>query len=573
MKFDYIQDGTGFGTPISCENGQNSFDDAISESLLNSWRVRYGFFGEESGAAAGAPARGESSRGSSAGRATSPTVLPAYSVDSQALFFGVPYDAFGSSGGHNNTPCPNRHSAELETLGTFETPRDLPSPDQFTDVTCIVDPYACFAGFDGGCRVSYSGAWDWAKWTRLSERLTALHAEHDERRAPVLARLFDGDDSTTWSFRGAGRGEIHTFGDQNTGLRWCLERGGVRLYINADVDRPFNAGPDACGYAPVGQIAVGVIFGERLFRGGVSIFPIAEMVRSLLAELGFLVHSERLHRIDFQVTTDRISVSELRELERVGRVCSRSELNADFKRKTRGTTATDGTLYWGTKTGKVRMRVYDKYAEAQANKKEDGGDKFSFLLNSLGNDWLVEGRPLTRFEFEIKRGLLRDFNVETFDDLRRALPSIIDYLVDDWFRVLGPDYENSKKHGNTRRVKSLETWSIIASVFSSYARVFCSSTGPFLLVTRRKRERTGEALPDIAASEDFSARADAVYLMSLGFSFDEGRDVRELDLAGYLAIKADLFERRRASILRYIARKGGGFPRHRSFYDFSSATD
>lgn len=573
MKFDYIQDGTGFGTPISCENGQNFCDDAISESLLNSWRVRYGVFGEASGAAAGAPARTCCRRGgSTAGRAPRPTVLND-SIDDSKLFFGVPYDAFGSSGGHSNTPCSNRHTPELETFRGFDTPRDLPSPDQFQDVTCIVDPYACFAGFDGGCRVSYSGAWDWAKWERLSERLTALQAEHNERRAPVIAHLFDGDDSTTWSFRGAGRGEIHTFGDQNNGLRWCLERGGVRLYINADVDKPPHAGPDAFGYAPVGQIAIGVIFGERLFRGGVSLFPIAEMVRSMIGELGFLVRSERVHRIDFQVTTDRISVSELREFERVGRVCSRSDLNNDIKPKKRGVAPSDGTLYWGTSAGKVRLRVYDKLAEAQANKKEDGGDKFGFLLNSLGNDWLIEGRSLTRFEFELRRGILRDFEVETLDDLRRALPSIVDYLVDDWFRILGDDFENSKKHGNTRRVETLETWAIIASVFSSYARAFCSSEGPVLRVTRRKRERTGDALPDVRASEDFSARADAVYLMSLGYGIDEGRDVRELDLAGYLAIKAELFENRRDSIIRYIARKGGGFPRHRSFYDFSSATD
>lgn len=495
----------------------------------------------------GREARGSSSRG----------FFGQGSPVSSDLFFGVP--SFETMpGGYNKPPYPNRQNCELETFGSFETPRNLPSPEQFVDVTCICDPYACFAGFDGGCRATFAGAWNLDAWEAFSGYLATLEVEHNARREPVVCPLFEGQ---TWSFRGAGRGEIHTFGDQNKGLRWCLERGGVRLFFNVNIDD--------LGLAPSGEVAVGVIFGERLFRGGVSLFPIADMVRELLGQLGFIIKAERVQRVDFQVTTDRFSIDDVRKFEYEGLICSRGRYDDDKK----ADSFSRGTLYWGRTTSKVRLRIYDKYGEARATRTKDMGEKLRYILNALGNDWLVTLKPLTRVEFEIRRGLLREFNVETFDDLRRVLPSLIDYLVGDWFRILAPEAKNSKIYGNTRRAEVSSDWAIIANVFREYARVFSSSDEPAIRVTRRKRDRTSEGLPDPRASEDFAVRASAVYLMSRGYAIDEGRDVRQMTLRDFLLEMTSLYQNRRDGLVRYIERKGGGFPRFRSFYDFDYQRD
>jgi hypothetical protein len=61
--------------------------------------------------------------------------------------------------------------------------------------------------------------------------------------------------------------------------------------------------------------------------------------------------------------------------------------------------------------------------------------------------------------------------------------------------------------------------------------------------------------------------------MSRGYAIDEGRDVRQMTLRDFLLEMTALYQNRRDSLVRYIERKGGGFPRFRSFYDFDYQRD
>ena len=75
--------------------------------------------------------------------------------------------------------------------------------------------------------------------------------------------------------------------------------------------------------------------------------------------------------------------------------------------------------------GKIQARIYDKALE----------------LRRSGKDWLYDlwevsqDSQVWRVEFQLRREALKEFGIESFDDLLKASPSLWDYLTGKWLSV------------------------------------------------------------------------------------------------------------------------------------------
>jgi hypothetical protein len=105
----------------------------------------------------------------------------------------------------------------------------------------------------------------------------------------------------------------------------------------------------------------------------------------------------------------------------------------------------DGDRVSGFTLGKDRIvaRIYNKTLE----------------IRKSGKDWLLdrwgvgEGVTVYRIEIQYRREALKDFHIETFDDLLMASQALWDYAVNDWLSMRG----TGKKKARRDLVKFWET--------------------------------------------------------------------------------------------------------------------
>jgi hypothetical protein len=95
------------------------------------------------------------------------------------------------------------------------------------------------------------------------------------------------------------------------------------------------------------------------------------------------------------------------------------------------------TYYVGNKKSPIQLRIYNKGAEVQ----QKGGLKLWFLelwqRESPENIW--------RTEFEIKRPALREFGINSLDDLKEKQAGLWLYLTSQWFSLRLPDNEKAER--------------------------------------------------------------------------------------------------------------------------------
>jgi hypothetical protein len=75
--------------------------------------------------------------------------------------------------------------------------------------------------------------------------------------------------------------------------------------------------------------------------------------------------------------------------------------------------------------GDITARIYDKTLEIHRSRKD-----WLYDLWRVGQDARV-----WRVEFQLRRDALKDFGIETFDDLINSLQALWDYCVNEWLRV------------------------------------------------------------------------------------------------------------------------------------------
>jgi len=94
------------------------------------------------------------------------------------------------------------------------------------------------------------------------------------------------------------------------------------------------------------------------------------------------------------------------------------------------------TFYFGGKASPIQLRIYDKAKEVK-----QGGTKFWFL-----DIWGVdECRDVWRVEFQMRRPVLREFGINSIDDLLTKIGGLWQYLTTDWFTLRQLDSPNTSR--------------------------------------------------------------------------------------------------------------------------------
>jgi hypothetical protein len=126
----------------------------------------------------------------------------------------------------------------------------------------------------------------------------------------------------------------------------------------------------------------------------------------------------------------------------------------------------DGARYTGfaVGTGEVHLRVYDKGLKAG----KDGTWTMWSGVYAPGDEayTVPDGMVLARFEWQLRRKFLKRmetpdgrFPALTLAGFRKAAPTILEYLCDDWFSLRGP------ARGGKHERPMLATWKAITAGF------------------------------------------------------------------------------------------------------------
>jgi len=96
-----------------------------------------------------------------------------------------------------------------------------------------------------------------------------------------------------------------------------------------------------------------------------------------------------------------------------------------------------GTYYVGDKKSPIQLRMYNKGVEVQ----QKGGIKLWFL-----ELWKRESpEDIWRIEFQLRRPALKDFDINSLDDLKEKQAGVLRNLTSKWFSLRLPDNEKAER--------------------------------------------------------------------------------------------------------------------------------
>ena len=292
-----------------------------------------------------------------------------------------------------------------------------------------------WGGYDGGCEASFMGEWDEKHFEKLVERLDHARQAADDGKTALSYIKFGG---FIWLVRASGAG-IGFFK-----YKYVLESHGVKLYIHSN---PKNGIPPVC-----------VRFGfECLAR--TDLFNAVETLRKCLYDECFRIKEEKISRVDMQVMIP-VNISEFVSAMQAGpRVCTRCR--GGFQ------------MFASLKTGKIEtitihsenceLCIYDKHRQVMT---ADPVYYDTFCKVFLGDEMALVPKDLTRVEFRFKRGFLRRYGVENFDDLKKSAFALLEIASGDWFRIL----ERDKVRGSENEIADAPIWAHVRAAFKYYFR-------------------------------------------------------------------------------------------------------
>ena len=147
------------------------------------------------------------------------------------------------------------------------------------------------------------------------------------------------------------------------------------------------------------------------------------------------------------------------------------------------------TLLTGFTIGSnIQLCIYDKMKELLQGCDET---KMSLIFNDCLNGEIPD--DLTRVEFRLRREALKYLEINTVQDLLEKETALVDYLTDDWFRIL--DSEKKSKHGHEKRQQIHPLWQQVRDLFFEYFPGAGKERKPIERNgNRREIKCTGEAL-------------------------------------------------------------------------------
>ena len=185
---------------------------------------------------------------------------------------------------------------------------------------------------------------------------------------------------------------------------------------------------------------------RSLFLSSSSAEAAVDFVRTLLEENLGLIASEKVSRVDMCADFSGVSLT-LEDMTRFVTSAGRRDIHVVKKDQVSGFSFGNGSIV---------ARVYDKTSEIKKHKKD--------YMYELW-DGVEKGETVWRVEFQLRREMLNECSVESFDSFVDKSGSIWKYLTEDWLSMREFDNENT-----TRRTPT-EFWEKVQGVSSFKGKV------------------------------------------------------------------------------------------------------
>jgi hypothetical protein len=235
-------------------------------------------------------------------------------------------------------------------------------------------------------------------------------------------------------------------GGVKEGLRfkYHLEVGGVRVLIRHKTTKNYQS--------------IRVRFGAELFM--VNSAPANwRHILEFFDAIGFVLTEDCVSRVDFQVTSNCLTVEDfnfLADNDYVVTKLRKVKVIGDglgSKKKVESVTL-------GTGSSPAQFCFYDKWGQLHSGG-NFGTQKHVLMLGKMDDGWVNSDEPVTRVEIRVKRDGLKATGINSVDDLFGNEWAIINLMTQDWLRILN----EPKIDGKEYKQKNHPVWDKIRSLF------------------------------------------------------------------------------------------------------------
>jgi hypothetical protein len=287
-----------------------------------------------------------------------------------------------------------------------------------------------FGGFDGGVEAGYDGSWDELRFDQLKTKLDVCKQAADDGDLDNSMLDFGG---VLWKVLAKGTG------GQGVKYKYVMEHFGIKLYVHSN--------------ARGGIQPVRIRFGSQCLQR-VDLYTAADRMVELLAKEGFTISVVKLSRVDCQVMMERPlqDFVEAMSGEKVITLC-RGKVHTETNLKT-------GKIETITvKSANQELCIYNKREEIVTKDKESYEIFRRYVLDcgELPAD-------LTRVEFRFRRDALKRYGINTFQDLKDSIHSLLMITSSEWFRILAKD----KVRGSENTQAVAPVWIDVVNRFDYY---------------------------------------------------------------------------------------------------------
>lgn len=280
-------------------------------------------------------------------------------------------------------------------------------------------------GFDGGTEIGFFGRWA-GGFFRISSvleiaRTADCDADHYILFGGVLVRVEP---------MGARVGGLH--------YKYHLVWHGIDIYIHTAIDNE-NICPVRVrfGAVPLMRFSLDYLYGQ---------------VVRLLNCLNFVIDRESLSRVDFQIMLPDVRPFDFLSAINNGSVVTLSRGSYSIY----GDVQTFSVESLTVKSRYVELCIYDKLKELKHT-------DYTYTRAFDDAYGINNYKSLCRVEVRLKGDFLRRYGVRSMGDLFRSAPSLLKFVLTDWFRIL----DKPKVRGHENKAALSPLWVRVQDVFSA----------------------------------------------------------------------------------------------------------
>ena len=341
----------------------------------------------------------------------------------------------GEEGGIPRTPCFDS-APPIDNMGLHKHVNE-----EFFPSVVSNENLPRFGGYDGGVEVGFNGYW--SSPAALQAVAVPLRAGQKEARSKTYQESVEIDlngRKVEISAKGASCGPYYEF---------VFESRGVKFYIHGN--------PYKDGKALVENFQAIRIRYDATILMRMPLHEVHQETLQFLSDLGFNIKSEKVSRVDLQVIVP-VAMKEF-GLWYIGRyfVC-RARGDSWFRNNGRVETITLGNK------NRIQLCIYDKRVEMKKAGQSETLKDVLFIENCCGQEWYDSRKPITRVEYRIGREVLKEFEIDTIDDLAEREKGLVAYLTTDWFRVL----KEPKHRGHENEQEIHPDWLNVQKMFGEW---------------------------------------------------------------------------------------------------------